>query len=577
MAWVLKMDEVIESGLAHDFDASLSGIGQELGAGAYSMRWVSRRKGPGGSFCPGFFALLMGKKSLQMVLPFRRKFDFSVMLSDVLALPIFKQEDSSLPSDNDTKHPPFQYVMSAATSPAIKLHDETLTYLNQGQSYEIRLLDNRKMGDMPEINGKLIKSIIRVIFHDRRLQYTEHQQLEGWKWNRPGDRLLDLDIPMSVGIIDIKTNQSQLNAVEFLWDPGKRTSAFIQVHCISTEFTPRKHGGEKGVPFRIQVDTFKEAENGEYSDHLHSASCQIKVFKPKGADRKQKTDREKMEKRTAHEKEKYQPSYDTTVLSEMRLEPIIEDAVEHEQKKSSKRTLPADYGDFLAKRGSCSPWPDAPAFVNTPTPKPAFTSSPHTTYSIPDSNSSSPNHQGEGISLAGGEQLHPSGTIQETQQWLLKHRFSTYTRVFSNFSGADLLKLTREDLVQICGPADGIRLYNALKSRSVRPRLTIYVCQEQSRSIRLERQQDSGNGVKNGALFVYHAIYLEEMAASEVTRKLALVFNIPLHQINQVYRQDPTGIHILVSDQMVQNFEDESCFFITTIKDNTDKSRKDIF
>lgn len=31
--------------------------------------------------------------------------------------------------------------------------------------------------------------------------------------------------------------------------------------------------------------------------------------------------------------------------------------------------------------------------------------------------------------------------------------------------GADLLKLTREDLVQICGPADGIRLYNALKSR----------------------------------------------------------------------------------------------------------------
>jgi len=36
----------------------------------------------------------------------------------------------------------------------------------------------------------------------------------------------------------------------------------------------------------------------------------------------------------------------------MRLEPIIEDAVEHEQKKSSKRTLPADYGDSLAKRGS---------------------------------------------------------------------------------------------------------------------------------------------------------------------------------------------------------------------------------
>ena len=45
MAWALKLplaDEVIESGLVQDFDASLSGIGQELGAGAYSMRFSSR-------------------------------------------------------------------------------------------------------------------------------------------------------------------------------------------------------------------------------------------------------------------------------------------------------------------------------------------------------------------------------------------------------------------------------------------------------------------------------------------------------------------------------------------------------
>ncbi|XP_006200686.2 upstream-binding protein 1 isoform X2 [Vicugna pacos] len=492
MAWVLKMDEVIESGLVHDFDASLSGIGQELGAGAYSM-------------------------------------------SDVLALPIFKQEDSSLPLDDETKHPPFQYVMCAATSPAVKLHDETLTYLNQGQSYEIRMLDNRKMGDVPEITGKLVKSIIRVVFHDRRLQYTEHQQLEGWKWNRPGDRLLDLDIPMSVGIIDTRTNPSQLNAVEFLWDPAKRTSAFIQVHCISTEFTPRKHGGEKGVPFRIQVDTFKQNENGEYTDHLHSASCQIKVFKPKGADRKQKTDREKMEKRTAHEKEKYQPSYDTTILTE------------------------------------CSPWPDTPtAYVNSsPSSAPTFPPPQQSTCSVPDSNSSSPNHQGDGVSQASSEQLQPSATIQETQQWLLKNRFSSYTRLFSNFLGADLLKLTKEDLVQICGAADGIRLYNSLKSRSVRPRLTLYVCREQpGGAVPQGQPQAAGSGGDSGGAtpYVYHAIYLEEMVASEVARKLALVFNIPFHQIHQVYRQGPTGIHILVSDQMVQNFQDESCFLFSTVK-----------
>uniref|UniRef100_A0A8C4GPL2 Upstream-binding protein 1 n=1 Tax=Dicentrarchus labrax TaxID=13489 RepID=A0A8C4GPL2_DICLA len=491
MAWVLKMDDAtIESGLVHDFDASLSGIGQELGAGAYSM-------------------------------------------SDVLALPIFKQEDSSLPPENETKNPPFQYVLCAATSPAVKLHDETLTYLNQGQSYEVRMLDNRKPGELPELNNKMVKSIVRVVFHDRRLQYTEHQQLEGWKWNRPGDRLLDIDIPMSVGIVEPKTHPSQLNAAEFLWDMNKRTSVFVQVHCISTEFTPRKHGGEKGVPFRIQFDTFAQGDSGEYTEHLHSASCQIKVFKPKGADRKQKTDREKMEKRTPQEKEKYQPSYDTTILSETRLEPIIEDAGDHELKKSSKRTLPADCGDSLAKRGSCSPWPDN-AYVSTnQAATPSFSSTPLSTYttsSVPDS---------------------PTASIQDAQKWLLKNRFNSYTRLFSHFSGSDLLKLTRDDLVQICGPADGIRLFNALKSRSVRPRLTVYVCQESPR--------------ETLCFNVYHALYLEELTAAELIRKMACVCNLPLGTINQVYRQGPTGIHILLSDQMVYNLPDESCFLISTL------------
>uniref|UniRef100_A0A4W4HKV3 Transcription factor CP2 n=1 Tax=Electrophorus electricus TaxID=8005 RepID=A0A4W4HKV3_ELEEL len=409
MAWALKLplaDEVIESGLVQDFDASLSGIGQELGAGAYSM-------------------------------------------SDVLALPIFKQEESNLPPDNDNKILPFQYVLCAATSPAVKLHDETLTYLNQGQSYEIRMLDNRKMGELPEITGKMVKSIIRVVFHDRRLQYTEHQQLEGWRWNRPGDRILDLDIPMSVGIVDPRANPTQLNTVEFLWDPSKRTSVFIQVHCISTEFTMRKHGGEKGVPFRVQIDTFKENEAGEYTEHLHSASCQIKVFKPKGADRKQKTDREKMEKRAPQEKEKYQPSYETTILTE------------------------------------CSPWPEATYVNNSPSP--------------------------------GFGPTHNSFPVTE-----------------------------------------GV----------VRPRLTVYVCQESQQGREQQQKHENGDGT-GSTFFVYHAIYLEELTAVELTEKIAQLFNISPRQINQIFKQGPTGIHVLVSDEMIQNFQDEMCFVLDTMKAET--------
>lgn len=52
---------------------------------------------------------------------------------DVLALPIFKQEEPQLSPENGARLPPLQYVLCAATSPAVKLHEETLTYLNQGR------------------------------------------------------------------------------------------------------------------------------------------------------------------------------------------------------------------------------------------------------------------------------------------------------------------------------------------------------------------------------------------------------------------------------------------------------------
>nr|XP_054492572.1 transcription factor CP2-like protein 1 [Agelaius phoeniceus] len=442
---------------------------------------------------------------------------------DVLALPIFKQEEPQLSPENDAKLPPFQYVLCTATSPAVKLHEETLTYLNQGQSYEIRLLENRKLGEFQDLNTKYVKSIIRVVFHDRRLQYTEHQQLEGWRWSRPGDRILDIDIPLSVGILDPRASPTQLNTVEFLWDPSKRASAFIQVHCISTEFTPRKHGGEKGVPFRVQIDTFKQNENGEYTEHLHSASCQIKVFKPKGADRKQKTDREKMEKKTTQEKEKYQPSYETTILTE------------------------------------CSPWPDVPYQMNN-APSPSYNSSPNS-FNLGDGNSS-PTHQME-LLPPSNDHLLPSASIQDAQQWLHRNRFSPFCRLFSSFSGADLLKMSKEDFVQICGPADGIRLFNAIKGRNVRPKMTIYVCQEpeQNRS-HLHQKRENGDG----SLCVYHAIFLEELTMLELLEKIANLYSISPQQINRIYRQGPTGIHVLVSNEMVQNFQDESCFVISTLK-----------
>lgn len=289
----------------------------------------------------------------------------------------------------------------------------------------------------------------------------------------------------------------------------------------------RKHGGEKGVPFRVQIDTFKENESGEYTEHLHSASCQVKVFKPKGADRKQKTDREKMEKRAPQEKEKYQPSYETTILTE------------------------------------CSPWPEI-TYVNN-SPSPGFNSTQNS-FPVAEGNGS-PSHQPEPV-VQVADNLLPTATPQDAQQWLLRNRFSPFCRLFTNFSGADLLKLTREDVIQICGPADGIRLFNALKGRVVRPRLTIYVCQESQQAREQQPKHENGDAAAN-TFFVYHAIYLEDLTAAELTEKIAQLFNISPRQINQIFKQGPTGIHVLVSDEMIQNFQDEVCFVLDTMKDET--------
>lgn len=102
----------------------------------------------------------------------------------------------------------------------------------------------------------------------------------------------------------------------------------------------------------------------------------------------------------------------------------------------------------------------------------------------------------------------------------------------------------------------------------VRPRLTIYVCQESQQTREQHQKHENGDG-SNNTFFVYHAIFLEELTAVELTEKLAQLFNISPRQISQIFKQGPTGIHVLVSDEMIQNFQDEVCFVLDTMKAET--------
>lgn len=65
-----------------------------------------------------------------------------------------QQDNYNLNSTTFTDDCRFQYVLAAATSIATKINEDTLTYLNQGQSYEIKL---KKLGDLSAYRGKMLR------------------------------------------------------------------------------------------------------------------------------------------------------------------------------------------------------------------------------------------------------------------------------------------------------------------------------------------------------------------------------------------------------------------------------------
>ncbi|CAL4111679.1 unnamed protein product, partial [Meganyctiphanes norvegica] len=362
----------------------------------------------------------------------------------------------------------YQYILGAATSFATKVNEETLSYLNQGQSYEIKV---KKLGDLTRCKGKLYHTVIRVCFHERRLQYMEREQLQSWRQMRPGERILEIDIPLSYGVSDVTQDWKCLNNVEFDWDPTKEVGVYIKVNCISTEFTPKKHGGEKGVPFRIQVETYSQTESG--LERLHVCACQIKVFKLKGADRKHKQDREKIMKRPPAEQEKYQPSCECTILCELTPETMY---IPIPESPSPTNCYPVSQ-TTTTNSGGGGPVPS----TNRGSPQVEHK------YSVGNGGSSIKPVENDTPEVLDvnlerswhGVPLNTGVTAAQTLSWLVANRFAKYSDLFANFTGTDILRLSRSDLIEMCGLADGIRLFNSLHAKKLMCRLSEYVYQQQ--------------------------------------------------------------------------------------------------
>lgn len=50
---------------------------------------------------------------------------------------------------------------------------------------------------------------------------------------------------------------------------------------------------------------------------------------------------------------------------------------------------------------------------------------------------------------------------------------------------------------------------------------------------------------------VYQALYLEELTLLDLSEKIAMLYSITPQQITHIYRQKPSGIHVLVCDEVL--------------------------
>lgn len=84
--------------------------------------------------------------------------------------------------------------------------------------------------------------------------------------------------------------------------------------------------------------------------------------------------------------------------------------------------------------------------------------------------------------------------------------------------------------------------------RALAPRLTLYLTQDQSQ--------------------VFHAVFLENLSCVEIGSKLATLVQLPPQHVLDVYIEGPCGIHVLVTDEVVQNMKDESMYTVELLPGN---------
>jgi len=278
---------------------------------------------------------------------------------------------------------------------------------------------------------------------------------------------------------------------------------------------------------------------------VHAAACILQVFKLKGADRKHKQDREKVQKRTPMEQEKYSQQYECTVLTDLSVDSIY---------------IPPSRGISPIQSDNESLNSVAKATVK------ASSLPPSTAANRVDDSSAIPTSVARvGVGVVPVNWVAPSQPLSETKTWkrvlpgnanpdtvatwLAYHRYNEHLKTFQNCDAQDLLRFAKSELVQIVGPIDGIRLYNDLHLTPVSPRLVLYIAQK----------DDS----------IFNPILLREVTTLELGKTLASTFKILEKYTMKIIASGPNKIPVRMTDEYLRYQDAESAYLVTFLYDET--------
>ncbi|KAI8983591.1 CP2 transcription factor-domain-containing protein [Pilobolus umbonatus] len=184
---------------------------------------------------------------------------------------------------NKQSHLRFDVSLEAPTAAAQKIDELPLTYLNKGQYYHVLFKDNSEREED-------VVSTIAVTFHDLSYRSGASNFWKYWKSQQKephNAKAVEIDITKSNGAQLIEFEK--FDRISFRWNGKQGASVYLRFNCLSTDFSRIK--GVKGIPLRLQI----ENQSTETSV-VERTYCRIKLFRDKGAERKNKDDAKHIER-----------------------------------------------------------------------------------------------------------------------------------------------------------------------------------------------------------------------------------------------------------------------------------------